>query len=191
MAERTCHVCLKKITHSVNFNNLNCWGIVKSVYVDILCSKGRTDRFLLQKWIPDVFIDFRPTLLCPSPGHNNGVSILSTINFRTKNLKDLRLGKVDKLLISYIITNSWLFWSSGFDFIFSLRDSENQQFNHIPNWGFSSTNHDNNLLVQNNKEEEMTSCMLSDKTFSKSRYCFSIVLPGCWDFGWSWPMQKN
>ena len=24
MAERTCHVCLKKITHSVNFSNLNC-----------------------------------------------------------------------------------------------------------------------------------------------------------------------
>ena len=50
MAERTCHVhvhvCLKKITHSVIFSNLNCQGIVKSVYVNILCSKGQTDGFL-------------------------------------------------------------------------------------------------------------------------------------------------
>ena len=36
----------KKNTHSVIFSNLNCWGILKSVYVDILCLKGRTDRFL-------------------------------------------------------------------------------------------------------------------------------------------------
>ena len=71
----------KKITHSVILSNLNCWGIVKSVYVDMLCLKGRTDRFLWQNWIPDVFIDFRPPLLCPSPGHNYGVAILSSINF--------------------------------------------------------------------------------------------------------------
>ena len=48
-----------------------------------------------------------------------------TANSSTKNRKDLRLGKVDKLLISYNITNSCLFLSNGFDFIFSLRDSEN------------------------------------------------------------------
>ena len=35
MAERMRHVCLKKITHSVIFSNLNCWVIVKSAYVDI------------------------------------------------------------------------------------------------------------------------------------------------------------
>ena len=29
----------KKITHSVIFSNLNCWGIVKSVYVDIVYFK--------------------------------------------------------------------------------------------------------------------------------------------------------
>ena len=36
----------KKNAHSVILSNLNCWGIVKSVYVDMLCLKGRTDRFL-------------------------------------------------------------------------------------------------------------------------------------------------
>ena len=48
-------------------------------------------------------------------------------NSSTKNRKYPRLGKVDELLISYNITNSWLFLFSSFDFIFSLRDSENQQ----------------------------------------------------------------
>ena len=52
-------------------------------------------------------------------------------NSSTKNRKDLRLDKVDKLLISYNITNSWLFLSSGFDFIFSLHDSENRQYHVI------------------------------------------------------------
>ena len=60
--------------------------------------------------------------------------LLSSINFcktfwrltRVRKIADLRLGKVDKLLISYNIINSWLFLFSGFDFIFSLRDSENQ-----------------------------------------------------------------
>ena len=44
-----------------------------------------------------------------------------------KNRRDPRLPKVDKLLISYNIANSWLFLFNSFDFIFSLRDSENQQ----------------------------------------------------------------
>ena len=50
-----------------------------------------------------------------------------TANLSMKHRKDLRLGKVDKLLISYNITNSWLFLCNSFDFIISLRDSENQQ----------------------------------------------------------------
>ena len=107
MAERTCRICLKKFTHSVIFSNLNCWGIVLSVYVDILCSKGQTDRFLWQKWIPDVFIDFRSPLLCPSPGHNYGVSILSSINFCKTFLRLTRVRKIAKTwnsakLISYL-----------------------------------------------------------------------------------------
>ena len=50
-----------------------------------------------------------------------------TATMSTKNRKDVRLGKVDKLLISYKITNSWLFLFNSFDCNFSLRDSENQQ----------------------------------------------------------------
>ena len=80
---------------------------MKSVYVDILCSKGQTDRFLWQKWIPDVFIDFRSPLLCPSPGHNYGVSILSSINFCKTFLRLTRVRKIAKTwnsakLISYL-----------------------------------------------------------------------------------------
>ena len=57
-----------------------------------------------------------------------------------KNCKDLRLRKVDKLLISYNITNSWLFLSNSFDFIFSLRDSENLQYGRSTNHNCSSSN---------------------------------------------------
>ena len=64
-----------------------------------------------------------------------------TANSSTKNRKELRLGKVDKLLISYNITNSWLFLSSGFDFIFSLRGSENQQYSTLA--GFANLNFEN------------------------------------------------
>ena len=96
----------KKITYSVIFSHLNCWGTVKSVYVDILSAKGRTDRFLKQKWIPDVSIDFRPPLLCSSPGHNYGVSMLSSINFWKTFWRLTRVRKIAKTwdsekLISY------------------------------------------------------------------------------------------
>ena len=43
---------------------------------------------------------------------------------------NLRPGKVYKLLISYNTPNSRLFLLNSFDFIFSLRDSENQPLEH-------------------------------------------------------------
>ena len=125
----------KKNALSVIFNNLNGWGIVKSVYVNICWFKRANGSIFIAEVNSRCFHWFSP-LLCPSPGHNYGVSILSSINLcktfltanlSTKNRKDLRLGKVDKLLISYNITNSWLFLFNSFDFIFSLCDSENQQ----------------------------------------------------------------
>ena len=42
--------------------------------------------------------------------------------------KDLRLGKIVYILVFYNISFSWLLPLDGFQFIFSLRDSENDLF---------------------------------------------------------------
>ena len=56
----------------------------------------------------------------------NFVWSILTNYLSTEYRKDLRLGKVDRLLVAYNIANSWLLFRDSFDF-FSLRDSENQQ----------------------------------------------------------------
>ena len=53
-----------------------------------------------------------------------------TDNLSTEYRTDLRIGKVDELLVAYNFLNSWLSLLSSFDFIVSLRRSENQQYSY-------------------------------------------------------------
>ena len=45
--------------------------------------------------------------------------------------KDLRLGQIVYILVFYNISFSWLLPLDGFQFIFTLRDSENDLYAHI------------------------------------------------------------
>ena len=50
---------------------------------------------------------------------------VSANNSETVGQKDLRLGQIVEILLFYNISFSWLFSLDGFQFIFLLRDSEN------------------------------------------------------------------
>ena len=66
---------------------------------------------------------------------------------------DLKLGKVDELLIAYNIPNSWLSSLGSFDFSFSLRDTENQQYlsQHQLQWQlFKSIRNEKKNDIKNN-----------------------------------------
>ena len=56
---------------------------------------------------------------------------VSANNSETVCQKDLRLGHIVYILVFYSISFSWLFPLDGFQFIFSLRDSENDLFPQI------------------------------------------------------------
>ena len=77
--------------------------------------------------------------------HQNGVPIwrlhtklykgawnVSANNSETVGHKDLRLGKIVYILVFYNISFSWLLPLDGFQFIFLLRDSENDLF--VSSW---------------------------------------------------------
>ena len=69
--------------------------------------------------------------------HQYGVSIQSSTKVRetfqennseTVGHKDLRLGKIVHILVFYNISFSWLLPLDGFQYIFLLRDSENDLY---------------------------------------------------------------
>ena len=100
-------------------------------------------RMLVLKWKERAFIEianFR--CICWFPAailvHQNGAPIwrlhtklykgawnVSANNSETVGHKDLRLGQIVYILVFYNISFSWLLPLDGFQFIFSLRDSEN------------------------------------------------------------------
>ena len=57
-----------------------------------------------------------------------GVGNVSANNSETVGDKDLRLGQIVYILVFYNILFSWLLPLDGFEFIFSLRDSENDLY---------------------------------------------------------------
>ena len=65
--------------------------------------------------------------------HQYGVSIQSSTNVSVNNSetvahRDLRLGKIIYILVFYNISFSWLLPLDGFQYIFLLRDSENDLY---------------------------------------------------------------
>ena len=57
---------------------------------------------------------------------------VSANNSETAGHKDLRLGQIFYILVFYNISFSWLLLLNGFQFIFLLRDSENDLYRKIP-----------------------------------------------------------
>ena len=98
------------------------------------------ERVFIEKvnW-PDVFVDFPRPHWCTKTVHQYGVSIsfhtklykgawnVSANYSETVDHKDLRLGQLLYVSVFYNISFSWLFPRApdGFQFIFLLRDSEN------------------------------------------------------------------
>ena len=76
------------------------------------------------------FVDFRRPYWCTKTVHQydvfKGAWNVSANNSETVGHKDLRLGKIVYILVFYNISFSWLFPLDGFQFIFLLRDSENE-----------------------------------------------------------------
>ena len=57
---------------------------------------------------------------------------VSANNSETAGHKDLRLGQIFYILVFYNIAFSWLLLLNGFQFIFLLRDSENDLYRKLP-----------------------------------------------------------
>ena len=78
----------------------------------------------------------------------NGVWNVSANNSETVGHKDLRRGQIVYTLVFYNISFSWLLPLDGFQFIFLLRDSENDlllQFTEIKIYSFY-------IIVKHNKD---------------------------------------
>ena len=112
VANRVCHVCLKKITHPVIFSNLSSRGIVKSLYVNI-CYFERTNGSIFIAEVNSRCFHWFPAAITVSLSRTQiwrfhselykFVWNILTDNSSTEYRTDLGLGKVDKLLIAYNI----------------------------------------------------------------------------------------
>ena len=96
------------------------------------------ERAFIEKVNSRCFVDFRRPYWWTKTIHQHSVSIqssswklykgawnVSANNSETVGHKDLRLGQIVYKLVFYNISLSWLLPLDGFQFIFSLRDSEN------------------------------------------------------------------
>ena len=84
-------------------------------------------ELLWKKWTPDVFVDFHsdtPIWRLHAEVYEGEWNV-SANNSGTVGHKDLRLEKIVFILVFYNISFSWLFPVDSFQFIFLLRDSEN------------------------------------------------------------------
>ena len=67
-------------------------------------------------------------ILCPHTTLYKGAWNVSANKSETVGHKDLRLGQIVYILVFYNISLSWFLPLDGFQFMFSLRDSENDLF---------------------------------------------------------------
>ena len=96
------------------------------------------ERAFIEKVNSSVFVDFRRPYWCTKTVHQYGVFIytklykgawnVSANNSETVGHKDLRLGQIVCTLVFYNISFSWFLPLDGFQFIFLLRDSENDLY---------------------------------------------------------------
>ena len=86
-------------------------------YTCILSHEQKVSAFT-SKWIPDVLVDFWRL-------HTNSIKLCETLQQITQKryTTDLRIGEV--IYKCVLLPSFWLISLNGFDFIFLLRDSEN------------------------------------------------------------------
>ena len=93
------------------------------------------ERAFMKKWTPDVFVDFRRPYWWTKTVHRLWRLIQSStkvhetfrqITQKAVGHKDLKLGQIVYILVFNNISFSWLLALDGFQFIFLLRDSENE-----------------------------------------------------------------
>ena len=114
--------------------------------------------FYIKKWTPDAFVDFRRPYWCTKTVHQydvfKGAWNVSVNNSETVGHKDLRLGQIVYLLVFYNISFSWLLPLHGFQFIFFLRDSENDVLAKLTLLFFKTKNKKkpSNFEIEINKE---------------------------------------
>ena len=72
--------CILKMPLWVIFSILNNLSLRRNIYLNIRKFTRENKPLSWEKWTPDVFSYFRLPCLCPSEGHQHGVSILSSLN---------------------------------------------------------------------------------------------------------------